>query len=137
MDTLINVKVFTCRLRLSWISFSLFKRENAHVSFIVDQRLIKSHFFLSFHIWILLITEHVNFLVDGCPTGYTGKYCETACSFPRYGYGCQHFCLCSKHLCDVSIGCLSNQIGKFFYSKTMKQFKLILYYVPYYFCLKI
>ena len=68
------------------------------------------------------------FLVDGCPTGYTGKYCETACSFPRYGYGCQRFCLCSKHLCDVSIGCLSNQIGKFFYSKTIKQLKLLLYW---------
>lgn len=31
-----------------------------------------------------------------CPIGLTGKYCESQCQFPDYGYGCQQSCLCSK-----------------------------------------
>nr|XP_022290389.1 uncharacterized protein LOC111102026 [Crassostrea virginica] len=42
---------------------------------------------------------------DHCPNGYVGKYCETRCSFPKYGYGCQQICLCSKLSCHFATGC--------------------------------
>lgn len=42
-----------------------------------------------------------------CPIGFTGKYCESQCQFPDYGYGCQQSCICSKQRCNFATGCTS------------------------------
>ena len=47
-----------------------------------------------------------------CPYGYIGKYCEKQCSFPKYGYGCQRSCFCTKSQCHFATGCKFKQNGK-------------------------
>nr|XP_022286651.1 uncharacterized protein LOC111099602 isoform X2 [Crassostrea virginica] len=61
------------------------------------------------------------FITNGaanCFKGYYGEYCGKQCSFPKFGYGCQQTCLCTKSRCHFSTGCdfkqnaLRNQIVK-------------------------
>ena len=52
------------------------------------------------------------FKVMNCPAGFIGSYCENRCSFPRFGYGCQQVCLCSRKQCNSTTGCQLKQIGK-------------------------
>lgn len=50
-------------------------------------------------------------VVDRCPVGFTGKYCDKQCSYPEYGSGCQQSCICSKQRCNVFTGCPFTKTG--------------------------
>ena len=62
---------------------------------------------------VLRLLPSIFFEVINCPDGFKGSYCENQCSFPRFGYGCQQVCLCSRKHCHFITGCQFKQIGKF------------------------
>lgn len=57
---------------------------------------------------------YCHILAAVCPAGFTGKYCNEKCKFPKYGYGCQQQCLCPKMRCRTVKGCQNIKPGKFF-----------------------
>lgn len=50
-------------------------------------------------------------VVDKCPVGFTGKYCDEQCPYPQYGIGCQQSCMCSKQRCNYFTGCPFTKTG--------------------------
>ena len=48
---------------------------------------------------------------NDCPAGFTGKYCDTSCRYPSYGYGCQQRCPCPRSHCHFSTGCHAKLTG--------------------------
>lgn len=62
--------------------------------------------------WLLFNHEEQYFLGTNCPLGFIGRYCETTCQYPHYGFGCQQTCLCSKTRCNSSTGCVKRDTSK-------------------------
>nr|XP_022295111.1 uncharacterized protein LOC111105237 isoform X1 [Crassostrea virginica] len=42
---------------------------------------------------------------SGCPLGYHGQDCKSACRYPNFGWYCQDKCNCDKRLCNFKTGC--------------------------------
>lgn len=70
--------------------------------------------------YLFQIKTYVNwywyFTAANCLDGYHGKYCEKQCSFPKFGFGCQQRCLCTRSKCHFSTGCHFEQNGKIFFN---------------------
>lgn len=77
-----------------------------HLLVVLDD-IMNFKYVVGFFIKITLILN----VVDKCPDGFIGKYCDKQCSYPQYGIGCQQSCKCSKRRCNVFTGCQFTKTG--------------------------